>query len=403
MRPKRLPTARGTVDLYVNGAGRPVVLVHASGMGARRWNRVFATWRGRFHLHAPNLLGYGASGPWSEAAYSIDDEVTLIDAVVDDIAAPVHLIGHSFGGYVVQREIGSGGMGRVFLARPAAPEPERADRAEAAEVVAIKILRPELLHSELVERFEVEKSFLAGIDHPNIARLLDAGTRPPQTGPGPEQPYFVMEYIEGLEIDRFCEERDLGLRGRIILFRKLCSGAHFLHQNLVVHRDIKPSNVLVTSDGEPKLLDFGIAKFLDPSGLRFHGDETRADVRLFTPDYASPEQVLGETITTATDVFSLGALLYLLLTGQKIRNLESHSYPEVVRAVSEETPVRPSTTTGAPPAILRTSSVCFASLAKAVTGRPSPSRARICNERSLSRERPIATDSLSDHTPIISS
>jgi serine/threonine-protein kinase len=207
--------------------------------------------------------------------------------------------------------------------------------------VAIKVLRPEALDPEVVRRFAVERSFLAGIDHPNIARLLDAGTGEGEGDVG--RPYFVMEYIEGQPIDRYCEEKDLGLGDRLRLFRALCGAVHFAHQNLVVHRDLKPSNVLVTPEGVPKLLDFGIAKFLDPSGMRWRGDETATEVRLFTPDYASPEQVLGEPITTATDVFSLGAVLYLLLTGRRVHRFESPSYPDMVRAITEGTPERPST------------------------------------------------------------
>ncbi len=240
------------------------------------------------------------------------------------------------GPYRIERQIGSGGMGHVYLGRLSPDSPP----------VAIKVLRPEILEEEVVRRFGVERSFLAGIDHPNIARLLDAGTGDGGTheqGTAGRRPYFVMEYVDGLPIDRYCEVNRLGLAQRLRLFCELCAAVHFAHQNLVVHRDIKPGNVLVTAEGDLKLLDFGIAKFLDPSGMRWRGDETSAEVRLFTPDFASPEQVLGEPITTATDVFSLGAVLYLLLTGKRVHRFDSSSYPDMIRAITEDTPERPST------------------------------------------------------------
>ena len=233
--------------------------------------------------------------------------------------------GERLGAYEIVREIGRGGMGAVFLAR-------RADE-QFEKQVAIKILKRGTDTDEVLRRFRAERQILARLEHPNIARLIDAGT----THDG--LPYFVMEYVEGARITDFCETSDLNVRDRLQLFLKVCGAIHFAHQNLIVHRDIKPGNILVTGEGEPKLLDFGIAKLLDAAA-----DVTAVDRQRFTPDYASPEQVRGEPITTVSDVYSLGALLYELLTGKAPHRFASpHPSPtELFRVVAEEEPQRPS-------------------------------------------------------------
>jgi serine/threonine-protein kinase len=209
------------------------------------------------------------------------------------------LQGRTLGPYRLEREIGRGGMGSVYVA-------SRADGAFTKRV-AVKVIRRGLDTDEILLRFRHERQTLAGLDHPNIARLLDAGS----TDEG--LPYFVMEYVEGTPIDRYCDSSRLGIAERLELFRVVCAAVHAAHQNLVVHRDLKPDNILVTTDGVPKLVDFGIAKVLGASdaGLR-----TSPAARRMTPDYASPEQLQGLPITTATDVYSLGVLLYELLTGR---------------------------------------------------------------------------------------
>jgi serine/threonine protein kinase len=198
------------------------------------------------------------------------------------------------GPYRLGDMLGRGGMGTVYLAT-------RVD-GEVTQQVAVKLLRPGIDDPETRRRFLAERQILAGLSHPNIARLLDAGHR--EDG----QPFLAMEYIEGKTIDDYTA--GLGIRPKIALFLKVCAAVAYLHRHLVVHRDLKPANILVTEDGEPKLLDFGIAKMLD-----FTSDATMTGVRMLTPDYASPEQMIGQPVTTATDIYSLGAVLYRLLTG----------------------------------------------------------------------------------------
>ena len=205
--------------------------------------------------------------------------------------------GDRLGAWRILNEIGHGGMGTVYLA-------ERADGAFDRRV-AVKIVKRGMDTAEVLRRFAGERRILAALDHPNIARLLDGGATPDG------RPFIVMEFVEGERIDRWCDGRRLGLRERVRLFRDLCEAVHQAHRRLVVHRDVKPSNVLVTADGVPKLLDFGIAKLLESDG----GDLTMTGARLLTPEYAAPEQLGGQPVTTATDVYALGRLLYELLAG----------------------------------------------------------------------------------------
>ncbi len=242
------------------------------------------------------------------------------------------LAGRRIGPYQVIREIGSGGMGAVYLAA-------RADEAYRKEV-AIKLIPRGVCTHSVIQRFRTERQILAGLDHPNIARLLDGGA----TEDG--LPYLVMEYIQGEPIDRYCEARRLSLVGRLRLFQSVCAAVHYAHQHLVIHRDIKPGNVLVTADGAPRLLDFGIAKLLSPepsSGAAAAGSTT---IPVMTPAYASPEQVRGESITTASDVYSLGVLLYELLAGRRPYDVAGPTPAELERAVCRQEPERPSVVTG---------------------------------------------------------
>jgi serine/threonine protein kinase len=205
------------------------------------------------------------------------------------------------GPYRLERELSSSGMSRVFLARR--------DDGEFEKQVAVKVIAQEAASDDLLERFRRERQILANLDHPNIARLLDGGT----TDEG--LPYLVMELVEGTPIDEYCDAGRLSIPERLELFRQICSAVHYAHERGVVHRDIKASNILITEDGSPKLLDFGIAKLLQTEPPHAEEQETSPGVRPMTPYYASPEQVMGGAITRATDVYSLGVLLFKILAG----------------------------------------------------------------------------------------
>ena len=230
--------------------------------------------------------------------------------------------GQRIGAYVLLREIGHGGMGAVFLA-------ERADD-QFRKQVAVKFMRG-VPNEDLLRRFRSERQILATLEHPNIARLLDGGVS--DAG----EPYVVMEYVEGSPIDAYCDRKALDTQERLRLFRDVCSAVQAAHRSLVVHRDIKPLNILV-ADGTVKLLDFGIAKLLDDPDM----DATATSARLLTPDYASPEQVQGAPITTASDIYSLGVLLYKLLTGAKPYKVDARNPGALARAITQDDPDPPS-------------------------------------------------------------
>jgi eukaryotic-like serine/threonine-protein kinase len=231
------------------------------------------------------------------------------------------------GSYEIDRLIGRGGMGAVYIAH-------RAD-GNFEQQVAIKLIDLPLATDLFRERFRLERQILAGLNHPWIARLLDGGV----TSGG--EPFLVMEYVDGVPIDRFCEEGNLPVSERLGLFKSVCEAVQFAHQNLVVHRDLKPDNILATKDGAPRLLDFGTAKLLSPSATGFESELTRQGFHSFTPQYASPEQVLGHPITTASDTYSLGVLLYLLLVGSLPYELKEFTTAEMVRVICDEPPRRP--------------------------------------------------------------
>jgi serine/threonine-protein kinase len=231
------------------------------------------------------------------------------------------------GPYRLLRKLGEGGMSSVYLA-------VRDDGFQ--KLVALKVIRRGLKSDDLLHRFRTERQILAGLDHPNIAKLLDGGS----TEGG--MPYFVMEYIDGTPVDEYCDHNRLTVFQRLQLFLDICAAVQYAHQNLVVHRDIKTGNILVTADGSVKLLDFGIAKLLKPEQFPVPVEMTATMTRPMTPFYASPEQILGRTITTASDVYSLGVLLYKLLTGHLPYQVETRTAKEVERVVVEEVPERPS-------------------------------------------------------------
>lgn len=238
-------------------------------------------------------------------------------------------VGQRIGPYEIIRELGHGGMGTVFLA-------VRADD-QYRKQVAIKLVNRGMDTDLILRRFMMERQILANLEHPNIARLLEGGS----TLDG--LPYFVMEYIDGQPITDYCDARRFTTAERLELFRQVCAALQYAHQNLVVHRDIKPSNILVTPEGVPKLLDFGIAKLLSPGWDAETGEATASMVRLMTPEYASPEQFRGLSITTASDVYSLGVVLYELLSGHHPYRLTSRQPEEVARVILREEPEKPST------------------------------------------------------------
>ena len=277
----------------------------------------------------PELRNYIESLANSDVAKStfIEDSIRgVLEQAAPQSRALGQLIGERIGPYRIVQVIGSGGMGVVYLA-------ERADE-QFRQQVAIKLVRQRLISPEIEERLVSERQILANLDHPNIARLLDGGTTEDGT------PYLVMEYIDGLPIDDYCDGRRLSINERLALFRTICSAVHYAHQNLVVHRDIKPTNILVTEDGTPKLLDFGIAKLLDAGGAATAG-LTREGAIMMTPENAAPEQVLNGQITTATDTYALGILLYRLLTGQRPCRVTG-TPREMILAICEQVPERPS-------------------------------------------------------------
>src|SRR5262245_17558321 len=232
------------------------------------------------------------------------------------------------GAYRIVRELGRGGMGIVYLARR--------DDGQYDQLVAIKLVQTYPDAVEMRRRFAAERQILASLRHRGIAQLLDAGVTDGQL------PFLVMEYVDGAPINQYCDWRSLGVDARVRLFCDVCAAVHFAHQNLIVHRDIKPGNILVSPVGGVKLLDFGIAKLLDPSRGMTGQPRTRSELRVMTPEYASPEQVRGDTVTTASDVYALGVVLYELLSGQRPYALSNRSPQELVDVICTRVPERPS-------------------------------------------------------------
>ncbi|HZF25257.1 MAG TPA: serine/threonine-protein kinase [Steroidobacteraceae bacterium] len=265
-------------------------------------------------------------------ASDVDGDQHLRKAIGGAVANVVEhqrssLIGSLLGGYRVTGVLGHGGMGTVYLA-------ERADR-QFHQRVAIKLVEQMAVHPQLRTRLRAERQILANLEHPYIAHLIDGGEN--EAG----IPYLVIEYIDGLPIDEYCRAHKLSIRARLQLFEKVCAAVDYAHRNLIVHRDLKPANILVTPDGTPKLLDFGIAKLLAPEPTTYTLAVTRLQDRLLTPEHAAPEQVLGRAITIATDVYALGVLLYQLLCDRSPYALHSSTLQGLERAICNEDPPRP--------------------------------------------------------------
>ncbi|MEM7051616.1 MAG: tetratricopeptide repeat protein [Acidobacteriota bacterium] len=306
-------------------------------MTSERWRRIEELFEGAAALPRAERRAF-------LAARAADDE-DLVRAVEELLLAETEAAGflerpalegglpngeeRRIGAYRLLRKIGEGGMSTVFLARR--------DDEQFRRQVVLKVVRRGMESVETARRLRIERQILAGLDHPNIARLFDGG----MTEDG--LPYFVMEHIDGLAIDEYCQLQRLSVDERLLLFRKVCSAVHYAHQKLIVHRDLKPSNILVGADGEPKLLDFGIAKLLDPEIAGGDFEATAAWMRWMTPHFASPEQIRGSMVTTASDVYSLGVLLYRLLTGRYPYDLDGRSLREVEKIVTDGRITKPST------------------------------------------------------------
>jgi len=320
-------------------------------MDAERWARVEQLCQAALERDAQEQSAFLASTCGSDRELRREVESLLVhrnkadtfleagamDAAAQALAAVGNLnaldssrwIGRLIAHYRCVAKIASGGMGDVYLA-------VRADGTFDKQV-ALKVIQGARSTDFFLSRFQNERQILATLDHPNIARLLDGGS----TEEG--LPYLVMEYIQGLPIDYFCAQKNLDPRERLELFRTVCTAVQFAHQNLVVHRDLKPSNILVTSDGVPKLLDFGIAKILNPADRDDSSQQTMTLMRMLTPDYASPEQVRNEPISTVSDVYSLGVILYVLLTGRSPYRVATESPEEMLKAICDVDPEKPST------------------------------------------------------------
>jgi eukaryotic-like serine/threonine-protein kinase len=285
-------------------------------------------------VEVESLLKYGQRPArfFEKPALEIVARTLAEDLSAQDCNKTDKMIGARIAQYRIVEKLGAGGMGDVYRA-------VRADD-QFEKQVAIKLVRQGLDTEFVYTRFRKERQILAGFEHENIARLLDGGT----TDEG--YPYFVMELVEGKPIDEYCDEGKLGTAARLDLFQSVCSAVQYAHQRLVVHRDIKPSNILVTADGVPKLLDFGIATILSLEIDSPGADPTLTAQRIMTPQFASPEQLRGEIITTATDVYSMGVVLYKLLTGHLPYRLDTHSPYDLARAICEVEPEKPSTAVG---------------------------------------------------------
>src|SRR5216684_7619981 len=280
------------------------------------------------------------------------------------------MIGKRIGAYRIIGKCGQGGMAVVYLG-------ERDDQ-HYRKRVAIKMVSHASGNETILQRFRNERQTLAALDHPNIVKLLDGGS----TEDG--LPYLVMDFVDGVPIDEYCDSHRLSTTERLQLFRTVCAAVHFAHRNQVIHRDLKPANILVTSEGVPKLLDFGIAKLLN---VEFSSQTllvTRTGLQPMTPEYASPEQVRGDPLTNATDIYSLGVLLYKLLTGHRPYRLKRQTPLEIERVICEEDPEKPSTAISRVEEITSSDGSTITITPELVSrtreGRPEELRRRLCGD-----------------------
>ncbi|MDZ7691703.1 MAG: serine/threonine-protein kinase [Balneolaceae bacterium] len=292
---------------------------YSSGSDPELWSHIENLLQ--LHEEAENIIGESAGTFAAPIVPGLLDELEGTDRDFDHPGAQV-------GPYDILETIGRGGMGAVYLAHKTSSPYDKK--------VALKLVRRGMDTADVVRRFRNEGQILASLEHPNIARLYDGGIHTDG------RPWFVMEYIQGEPIDIYSDRTKCSIKERLRLFRIVCEAVHFAHQSLIVHRDIKPANVLVTREGHIKLLDFGIAKLLEPNKMELTDYRTRTGMKLMTPEFAAPEQIQGKPITTASDIYALGVLLYLLVTGRRPYRLGTASMLEIERTVCHKTPVRPS-------------------------------------------------------------
>lgn len=310
-------------------------------MSTQRWERIQEIFEAAIELPAAKREQYLKEQCGEDKAL-FEEVISLIEAdeaghpifdsesAIESLSLGGPAIGSKVGSFLLKSQIGEGGMGAVYLA----------DRVEGGfeQQVALKIVRPDLGASHIIRRFRQERQILARLKHPHIAQLIDGGL----TEDG--RPYIAMEHVDGVPIDRYCRENNLDLEARLKLFSQACSAVEYAHSNLVIHRDIKPANILVSKRGNVKLLDFGIAKIVEGSEpvLRFDNNLTQTGFRALTPRYASPEQLRSEAVTTASDVYSLGVVLYELLTGLSPYKTGNAGSAELEQLIITQEPERPS-------------------------------------------------------------
>lgn len=266
------------------------------------------------------LIAHEKAEDFIAQPFLVEQGLTKVE-IADD------LIGKRIENYLILERIGTGGMGAVYLAEKV--------NSDFKQKVAVKVIKRGMDSEAILKRFATERRILSSLKHPNIAQLLDGGIS------ADGLPFFVMEYVDGKPLNEFCDENYLSLNERLEIFSQICSAVEYAHKNLIVHRDLKPKNIIVNADGVPKLLDFGIAKLL------FSDDDSSTAItltqgRMFTPEYASPEQILGKNVTTATDVYSLGIILYELLTGTRPYDVKGKAFDEIVKDICETEPNAPS-------------------------------------------------------------
>ncbi len=309
-------------------------------MNPEKWKTIKETFSAVLELPLPERVNF-LSGKPRDVRREVEKLLSGYSEAENFISTPIivekglrknrreeNLVGRQIDDYLIIKKIGEGGMGVVFLAE------QRGENF--SQKVALKLIKRGMDTNLVLKRFLMERQILANLEHPNIARLFDGGTTPDNL------PYFVMEYVEGDSIKKYCETHRYGTKERLQLFIKVCAAISHAHQKLIIHRDIKPSNILVTEAGEPKLLDFGIAKLLSPDWNDSRTEPTVTDFRLMTPEYASPEQMKGKMTTTATDVYSLGVVLYELLTGTRPFKYGGKNPTEISDELLTKAPVRPS-------------------------------------------------------------
>jgi len=307
-------------------------------MDPTTWKAIKETFSAALELPLPEREGFLSSSSeeirreverllatYAEAKTFIGTPI-IVEKGLREKATEASLVGKQIDQYLILQKLGEGGMGTVFLA-------EHCGQG-FSQRVALKLIKRGMDSNAVLGRFLLERQILAGLEHPNIARLYGGGS----TSDG--LPYFVMEHVEGESIRDFCDNRQFDINERLTLFAKVCEAISYAHQQLIIHRDIKPSNIIVTAAGEPKLLDFGIAKLLLPDTR--DAERTATQFHVMTPDYASPEQLSGKMTTTATDVYSLGVVLYELLTGRRPFDFKGKSLTEIAEALQTQRPLRPS-------------------------------------------------------------